>query len=103
VNRGDVYDVESPGGRHPAVIVTRDRAIPHLRNVCVVAVTSTVRDLPTEVPLGREQGLARACVANCDNLFAVPKGALSRRRGALGPEELFRLNAALRIALDLTD
>jgi mRNA interferase MazF len=101
VNRGDVYDVEFPGGAHPAVIVTRDRAIPLLRNVCVVQVTSTVRDLPTEVPLGAAHGLARASVANCDNLLTVPKRALGRRRGALGPEELFRLDAALRIALDL--
>ncbi|MGI8422024.1 MAG: type II toxin-antitoxin system PemK/MazF family toxin, partial [Gaiellaceae bacterium] len=75
--------------------------IPFLHNVCVVAVTSTVRELPTEVPLGLSQGLARASVANRDNVFTVPKRALGRRRGTLGPEELFRLNAALRLALDL--
>jgi mRNA interferase MazF len=101
VNRGDVYDAEVPGGVHPAVVVTRDRAIPVLRNVCVVAVTSTIRDLPTEVPLGPAHGLARECVANCDNLFTVPKQVLTRRRGALGAVELQRLNGALRIALDL--
>ena len=101
MNRGDVYEVALPGGPHPAVIVTRDRAIPNLRNVTVVGVTSTVRDLPTEVPLGREQGLARDCVANCDNLFTIPKRALAARRGSLGPELVFRLDAALRIALDL--
>jgi len=101
VNRGDVYDVEFPSGAHPGVIVTRDRAIPLLRNVCVVQVTSTIRDLPTEVPLGPAHGLNRTSVANCDNLVTIPKGALGRRRGSLGPEELFRLDAALRIALDL--
>jgi len=101
VNRGDIYDIAFPGGVHPAVIVTRDRAIPMLGNICVVQVTSTVRDLPTEVPLGPAQGLNRACVANCDNLATVPKTALGRRRGSLGPEELFRLGAALRVALDL--
>ncbi len=101
MNRGDVYDVEIPGGPHPAVIVTRDRAIPLLRNVCVVAVTSRIRGLPTEVPLGPAHGLARECAANCDNMFTIPKRALGRRRGSLGPEEIFRLNAALRIALDL--
>jgi len=101
VNRGDVYEIEFPDGGHPAVIVTRDRAIPLLRNVCVVQVTSTIRDLPTEVKLGPANGLSRVSVANCDNLLTIPKAALGRRRGALGPEELFRLNAALRIALDL--
>lgn len=101
MNRGDVYDAELPGGRHPAVVVTRSRAIPYLRNVCVVAVTSKVRGLPTEVPLGRDHGLARDCVANCDNLFTVPKRSLARRRGALGPGDRRRLDDALRIALEL--
>jgi len=83
------------------VIVTRDRAIQLLRNVCVVAVTSRVRDLPTEVPLGTENGLSRDCVANCDNLFTIPQRALERRRGALGPDQLRQLNDALRTALEL--
>jgi mRNA-degrading endonuclease toxin of MazEF toxin-antitoxin module len=51
------------------VILTRNRAIPVLANVTVAAITGTIRGLPTEVPLGREHGLARECVANCDNLF----------------------------------
>ncbi|MCZ7588081.1 MAG: type II toxin-antitoxin system PemK/MazF family toxin [Gaiella sp.] len=101
MSRGDVYDAALPGGSHPAVIVTRDRAIPLLRNVCVVAVTSRVRNLATEVPLGTENGLARDCVANCDNLFTIPKQALDRRRGTLGPDQARRLNEALRIALEL--
>jgi mRNA interferase MazF len=101
VNRGDVYDAETAGGAHPAVIVTRDRAIPYLLNVSVVAVTSKVRGLPTEVPLGRDQGLTRECVANCDNLFTVPRDSLGRRRGSLGREEVARMNSALRIALEL--
>ncbi len=84
------------------MIVTRDRAIPLLRNVCVVAVTSRVRDLPTEVPLGTANGLSRDCVANCDNLFTIPKRALERRRGTLDPEQLRRLDDALRVALDLS-
>jgi mRNA interferase MazF len=83
------------------VIATRGSAIPLLRNVCIVAVTSTTRELPTEVPLGRAHGLSRDCVANCDNLFTIPKRALSQRRGALGPEEIWRLNDALRVALEL--
>lgn len=57
--RRDVYDAELPGGRHPAVIITCSRAIPYLRNIRVVAVTSRIRGLPTEVPPGPAQGLAR--------------------------------------------
>jgi mRNA interferase MazF len=83
------------------VILTRDRAIPVLANVTVAAVTGTVRGLPTEVPLGRAQGLSRDCVLNCDNLFTIPKSAVGGHRGALDPESLDRLREALMIALDL--
>jgi len=101
VNRGDVYDVDLPSGRRPAVIVTRDRAIPVLRNVTVAEITGTVRGVPTEVLLGRSQGLLRECVASCDNLQTVAKGALGPRRGSLDPEATHRLDQALRIALGL--
>jgi mRNA interferase MazF len=101
LNRGDVFDVELPSGRRPAVVVTRDRAIPHLRNVTIVEVTGTARGLPTEVLLGAAEGLRRECVASCDNLQTVSKTALGRRRGSLGPEATSRLDDALAIALGL--
>lgn len=93
--------MELPEGRRPVVVVTRGRAIPVLANVTVAAVTGTIRDLPTEVPLGPEHGLARDCVVNCDNLFTIPKRALGRLRGELDPASLDRLRSALRTALDI--
>jgi mRNA interferase MazF len=83
------------------VVVTRDRAIPALANVTVAAVTATIRGLPTEVPVGRGEGLTRESVINCDNLFTIPKSSLGRRRGGLNPVLLERLRSALLIALDL--
>jgi mRNA-degrading endonuclease toxin of MazEF toxin-antitoxin module len=80
---------------------------PNLRSDSVrrtgTAITGTIRDLPTEVPLGRAHGLARKCVANCDNLFTIPKQAVGRRRGELDPESAARLRTALLIALDLEE
>jgi mRNA interferase MazF len=83
------------------VIVTRESAIPVLSQLVVALVTSTIRDLPTEVPLGREHGLARDGVVNCDNLFTVPKQALGARRGQLDPAALRALRDALAVALEL--
>ena len=100
-HRGEVYDVRFPSGRRPAVVVTHERVIPYLNGVIVVQVTSTIRGLPTEVPLGREHGLDHESVVNCDNLATVPKAALMRHRGTLGPVELTRLRDALRLALEL--
>ena len=101
MNRGDVYDAELPIGPHPVVVVTRDRAIPVLRNVCVAVVTSTIRGTPTEVAIGPDEGLSRDSVANCDDLVTLPKRILSRHRGSLGPEATRQLDDALRIALGL--
>jgi mRNA interferase MazF len=81
--------------------VTRDAAIAVLSQVVVAPVTSTIRGLPTEVPLGPAQGLARDCVINCDNLFTIPKQALGRRRGQLGSAELDALGRALVVALGI--
>ena len=83
------------------MIVTRDRAIPLLANVTLAGVTGSIRGLPTEVPVGVEQGLRRESVVNCDNLITLPKSALGTRRGGLGPDGLRQLRRALRIALEL--
>jgi len=101
LNRGDVYDADLPIGPHPVVVVTRDRAIPVLRNVCVAVVTSTIRDTPTEVPVGPAEGLSRDSVVNCDGLVTLSKRVLGRYRGALGPGATRQLDDALRIALGL--
>lgn len=101
MNRGDVYDAALPIGPHPVVVVTRASAIPVLRNVCVAVVTSTIRGAPTEVPVGRGEGLSRDSVVNCDDLVTTSKSVLGRRRGSLGPEATHRLDDALRIALGL--
>jgi mRNA interferase MazF len=101
VNRGDVYDADLPGGRRPVVVLTRDWAIPVLTSVTLAGITSRIRGLPTEVPVGQDHGLDRESVVNCDTIFTAPKSSLGRRRGELDPESLDRLRSALLLALDL--
>jgi len=87
MKQGDLWllsDTRS-GKARPALIVTRDRAIPVLNAVTVAPVTSTVRRIPTCIPLGSEEGLSRDCVASFDNLDVVPRSMLVRRLGELGP------------------
>ncbi len=82
-------------------VTTREGAIPVLANVTVVAVTQTVRGLRTEVAVGPDHGVSTESVANCDNVFTIPKSALGRRWGKLGPEAMRRFDDALRVALGL--
>jgi mRNA interferase MazF len=103
IHRGDVYDADFPlAGAHPAVVVTREEAIPVLSAVAVVLVTSTVRGHPAEVALeGPHLDLHEHSVVNCDDLATLPKRLLTRYRGHLSPEQLVALNRALTIALGL--
>ena len=63
MRRGEVFWAEHPEwGRRPAVVVTRDKASGALNEVLVALATATIRDLPTEVRLGPEDGMPRECV-----------------------------------------
>jgi mRNA interferase MazF len=83
------------------VILTRDAVLPTIGSVVVGLVTRTSRQIPTEVELGRRQGLPVRCVANLDNLLTVPRARLVRLMGALDREKTTALNQALCTALDL--
>ena len=101
IARGDVCIADIPDvGRHPVVVVTRDTAVPLLTSVVCVLVTTTVRGHVAEVGLGEAEGLHQEGVANCDNVFTLPK-AILRRVGRLGPGTLRQLDGALAIALGL--
>jgi mRNA interferase MazF len=104
MRRGDVWwaDLAAPAGPRPVVIVSRSEACVVRSAVTVAPVTSRVRDLPVEVPLGVDDGLPKACVVNCDSLVTVPKARLSRRIAELHPVKLVALNRALKFALGLS-
>jgi mRNA interferase MazF len=70
--------------RRPVLIVSRDEVIPVLNNVTVAPVTSTIRNIPTCIPVGTDAGIDHDSVATFDNLAAVPKSVLTRRLGQLG-------------------
>jgi mRNA interferase MazF len=101
VNRGEVWWGEVPeAGRRPFLVMTRSRAIPVLNSVLAVPVTRTVRGIPTELPLGPDDGLPVECAASFDNLRVVPKANLTQRICALAPARLADACAALGHAVD---
>ena len=80
--------------------MSRSRAIPVLNSVLAAPVTRTVRGIPTEVPLGRDDGMPVDCAASFDNLRVVPKAHLTERICGLGPARLAEACEALRNAAD---
>lgn len=85
----------------PVVVLTREIVRPHLRNVTVAPVTSTIRGLSTEVPVGPANGLEHDSVISCDNITTVPADLLLRRIGYLLPAQEVALTAAILTAFDL--
>lgn len=80
--------------------MTRSAAIPVLSNVIAAPVTRTVRNIPTELALGPDDGMPTECAASFDNLRVVPKAYLVDRQCVLEPIRLVEACRALRAAVD---
>lgn len=101
MNRGEVWWAEIEDlGRRPFLVMTRSRAIGVLNGVVAAPVTRTIRNLPTELPLGRQDGMPTDCVASFDNLRVVPKANLTRRICSLDAGRLMEACTALRASVD---
>jgi mRNA interferase MazF len=89
-----------PVGRRPVLLLSRNSAYTVLNKVIVAEVTSTVRDIPVEVRLGRKEGLSLVSVANLDNVHVVALGDLASRIGTLPASRTSEVKRALGYALD---
>ena len=98
--QGEVWWAEAEDKRRPVLVCTRSEAIPVLSAVVVAPVTRTVRGIPSEVPLGREEGLDVECAASFDGVQTIPLVALTRRLGALDARRRLEMCAALRAMSD---
>ena len=85
----------------PVLILTRELVRPHLSRVTVAPITTNVRGLSTEVPVGIINGLDDKGVVSCDNILTVPCSNLGRRIGYLQPSQELELSEAIRTAFDL--
>jgi mRNA interferase MazF len=105
VNRGDVcwYNLKTPDKKRPVLVLTRDSAIAVLNSVTVAPITSTIRSIPTELLLTREDGLPHTCAANFDNLQTVPKGQIGDRITRLSRRRMQEAAAAVSFALALDE
>jgi mRNA interferase MazF len=87
--------------QRPVLVLTRELVRPHMTRVTVAPITTTIRGLSTEVPVGTANGLERKSVISCDNIVTVPRSALGRQIGQLHPAQEAPLAAAIHAAFDL--
>lgn len=95
------YRFAHPDKKRPVLVLTRDSILDYLGEVTIAPITSTIRGIPSEVVLYREDGLFRDCAVNCDHLQTVSKGKLGARITTLSPEKMTAVSGAIRFALDL--
>ena len=70
------YRFASPDKKRPVLILTRDSILESLGEVTIAPVTTTIRDIPSEVVLTEEDGMPQACAVNLDHVQTVAKGKL---------------------------
>lgn len=85
----------------PVLVLTREVVRPHLNRVTVAPITTSIRGLSTEVPVGAVNGLEHDSVVSCDNIVTVPKAAIGRQIGYLLATQERQLADAIHAAFDL--
>jgi mRNA interferase MazF len=95
------YKFIRPDKKRPVLILTRDSVLEYLGEVTVAPITSTVRDIPSEVYLSKADGMLRDCAVNCDHLQTVPKGKIGPLITSLPPAKMVDVGQAIRFALDI--
>jgi len=101
-SRGEIWWSDLGGaGRRPAVVLSRDQAIPRLRRAVVAPCTTTVRGLPSEVELDPAlDPVPLASAVNLDSVESVAVDALTERIGRLSDARMRQVCDALAVALD---
>ncbi|PKN01923.1 MAG: hypothetical protein CVU77_03030 [Elusimicrobia bacterium HGW-Elusimicrobia-1] len=94
-------NLPAPIGRRPVVLLSRDAAYGVRSAVTVAEITSTIRNIPVEVPLDISDGLPKKCVANLDTIITIPKAHLDTLITTLGQEKIKQINEAIKFALSL--
>lgn len=103
MKHGDIrwYKFARPDKKRPVLILTRNSVLEYLNEVTVAPVTSTVRDIPSEVFLTTADGMLRDCAVNCDHLQTVSKGKIGALIASLVSAKMVDVGDAIRFALDI--
>jgi len=105
MKRGEVYWLafKAPRKRRPVVVLTRDTLVPRLNSVTVAEITSTVREIPSQVILTPDDGMSKTCAVNLHNIQTVQQSRFKRSDliTVLPARKMRQLAAALKFALEI--
>ena len=103
MRRGEIWwaELEQPTGRRPVVLLSRDEAYSVRSLIIAAPVTTRIRRIASEVPLGIDDGMPQDCVANLDTITTIPKDCLQSRITTLTNKKLREVEVAIRFALGM--
>ena len=101
MDRGEIrlYKFKPPDKKRPVVILTRSSAINFLGEVTIAPITTSIRDIPTEVLLDERDGMKTACVINLDHIQTVPKDNVGKFISRLSESKMKDVKWAALFAL----
>ena len=87
-------------GLRPALVIQNDVGNRYAATTILAAITTTLKPYPVTVVLKKgEGGLPRPSMVNLAQLLTVDRERLLRRVGALSPERMAEVNAAIVVSL----
>jgi len=103
MTRGEIWwaDLPEPSGRRPVVLLSRNTFYLTRAHILVAEITTTIRLVPSEVALGKGDGLDRACVINTAQLWTIRQDDLDVPITSLSATKYAALDAALAYTLEL--
>lgn len=103
MKRGEIrwYKFLRPDKKRPVLILTRDSVLEYLGEVTVAPVTSTIRGIPSEVPLSKADGVPHDCAVNCDHLQSVSIGKIGALITSVSPRKMAAVGRAICFALGI--
>jgi mRNA interferase MazF len=103
MKRGEIrwYKFKTPDKQRPILILPRDSILEYLGEVTVAPITSTIREIPSEVSLSKDDGMPRHCAINCDHIQTVSKAKIGSLITTLSEQKLRDVREAIAFALNL--
>jgi mRNA interferase MazF len=91
----------TPNKKRPVLVLTRTSIIEYLGEVTVAPVTSTIREIPSEVVLEGIDGIPKTCAINLDHVQTVSKNRIGLLITTLSSEKMAFVRQALLFALGM--
>ena len=103
MKRGEIRWVKFayPDKKRPILILTRDSILDYLGEVTVAPITTTIRDIPSEVILTQREGMSMDCAVNLDHIQTVSKSKIGPLITTISSDRLTEVAGAIRFALNI--